>query len=184
MKIETKRLILRPLKDSDEKSLIENINNINVSKWLLVVPYPYTKKDAKWWINKVKSQWRKKEKEDYNFGIELKSEKKIIGGIGLSSVNKFQGDASLGYWLGENYWKKKYGSEALDVLLKFAFSKLKLRRIHADVFKGNPSSGKLLEKFGFQKEGLKRKAAKCKANKKIYDCIMYGLLKRDWRKGK
>lgn len=182
MKLETERLILRPFKNSDEKSLVENINNIEVSKWLLVVPYPYSRKDAEWWINKNKSDWRKKEKKDYNFGIELKSEKKIIGGIGITDVDKFIGVGEVGYWLGKKYWNQKYGSEALNKILEFSFNKLKLRRINAFIFTGNPSSGKLLEKFGFKKEGEKREAVICKADKKIKNNIVYGLLKREWKK--
>jgi RimJ/RimL family protein N-acetyltransferase len=166
------------------KKLIENINNINVSKWLLVVPFPYKKKDAVWWIDHCNKIWKNNKKDKYEFSIELKEEKNIIGGITLSDVNKFQGTATTGYWLGEKYWRNGYGTEALGALLKFAFNKLKLRRLNVSVFSGNPSSGKLLEKFGAKKEGLKRKAVRSKANKFIYDEIIYGLLKSEWRKNK
>jgi RimJ/RimL family protein N-acetyltransferase len=180
MRLITKRLILRRVEVKDVKSIIENINNLNVSKWLLVVPYPYKMKDAKWWINHVKKE--KKDKKSYNFGIELKAEKKIIGGISLDKVDKRQGTASTGYWLGENYWKKGYGSEALKAVFNFAFNKLKLRRIEAEVFEGNPSSGKLLEKYGFKKEGVKRENNVCKADKKVKNAICYGLLKREYKR--
>lgn len=182
MKLETKRLILREWKECDKKDTIKGINNLNVSKWLLVVPHPYTQKDANWWINHCKEKQNKKPRTDFGFAIELKSEKKVIGGIGLSKVNNFDGTASLGYWLAESYWKQGYGSESLDALLKFAFNKLKLRRVEAGVFVGNPSSGKLLEKFGAKQEGLKRKALRCKADGKIKDELMYGLLKEEWRR--
>jgi RimJ/RimL family protein N-acetyltransferase len=182
MKLETKRLILREWKKGDEKDLIEGINNLNITKWLLVVPYPYKKKDADWYINHCKEKYRKKKKEGYAFAIELKEEKKSIGGISLDHVNKEQGTGTVGYWIAEPYWQNGYGSEALNELLKFAFNKLKLRRIGASVFPGNPSSGKLLEKFGAKLEGKKRKSAKCKADGKIKDEISYGLLKEEWRK--
>ena len=182
MKLNTKRLILRPLKDSDAKSIRENIDNLDISKWLLVVPHPYSLKDARQWINENKKKWKKKEKIGYSFGIELKEEKKFIGGIGLDHVDKRQGIATTGYWIGEKYWRNGYGGEALAAVLNLAFNKLKLRRIEAEVFQGNPSSGKMLEKFGFKKEGLKRESNICKANGKIYDSICYGLLKRELKK--
>ncbi len=47
MRIETKRLILRDWGKKDIDDLIEGINNLKISKWLAVVPYPYTRKDAK-----------------------------------------------------------------------------------------------------------------------------------------
>ena len=42
MVIDSQRLILRPYKDSDVKDLIEGLNNIEVSKWLAKIPFPYT----------------------------------------------------------------------------------------------------------------------------------------------
>lgn len=179
MKFETKRLILKEWKKEDRNELVKKLNNLNISKWLLVVPYPYTKKDADWWINHCSKNQKKKKKENYAFAIELKEERKIIGGVSLDNINEFQGKASLGYWVAELYWRKGYGSEALNELLKFAFNKLRLRRLEADIFAGNLSSGKLLEKFGAKLEGKLRKDAKCKATGKIHDTYTYGLLKED-----
>jgi RimJ/RimL family protein N-acetyltransferase len=182
--IETERLILRALENKDSSAIIENLNDLNVSKWLLVVPYPYTKKDSLWWINHCREQARKKpaERKDYNFGIELRETGKIIGGIGLAKLDYFQGKAEVGYWLGVKYHGQGYGSEALNALLDLAFKKLKLRRLEAGVFAGNPSSGKLLEKYGFKIEGMKRKAVRCKADGKLKDEHIYGLLRSEWRK--
>ena len=182
MRIETKRLILREWEDKDKGDTVEGINNLNVSKWLLVVPHPYKKKDADWWINHCKEKIKKKPREGFPFAILLKSEKKVIGGISLDKIDKFQGKASVGYWLNEKYWRNGYGTEAFDALLKFAFNKLKLRRVEAGVFAGNPSSCKLLEKFGAKFEGVKRKSCRSKATGKIMDELFYGLLKEEWKK--
>ena len=56
MIIESKRLILRNWKDSDIQDLVEGLNNINVSKWMVSVPFPYTEKDAKNFIEYAKQQ--------------------------------------------------------------------------------------------------------------------------------
>jgi len=56
-----------------------------------------------------------------------------------------------------------------------------LRRIEASVFVGNPSSGKLLEKFGAKQEGFRRKSKISKADGRIKDEIMYGLLKEEYK---
>ena len=181
MELKTKRLILRQMTNKDIKDIVENINNLNVSKWLLVVPYPYKIKDANFWINQQKKEARNKERKDYQFGIELKSEKKIIGGCGLKKIDKFQGTCEIGYWIGENYWRQGYGSEAIDAILNMAFNKLGLRRVEAHVHEGNPSSGKLLEKLNFKLEGMKRKASVGKADKEIRDSYIYGLLKEEYK---
>jgi [ribosomal protein S5]-alanine N-acetyltransferase len=181
MELKTKRLILRQMTHRDVNDIVEHINNINVSKWLLVVPYPYKVKDAKFWINQQKKEARNKERDNYQFGIELKSEKKIIGGIGLNKINKSHNTSTIGYWIGEKYWRNGYGTEALKGILDFSFKKLKLRRIEAGVLANNPSSGKLLEKYGFKLEGLRRKAVICKADKRIEDEYIYGLLREEYR---
>lgn len=177
MKLVTKRLILRPGTKKDVKDVVEGINNLNVSRWLLVVPYPYKRKDALFWINICK----KNKKKEHHYMIELKSEKKIIGGIGIQDIHKQCQSAQVGYWINEKYHGQGYGSEALNAVLKFAFEKLRFRRIEAAVFVGNPSSGKLLEKFGGVQEGLKRKSEVCKADGKIKDAYIYGILKEDWK---
>ncbi|MGD9275646.1 MAG: GNAT family protein [Candidatus Pacearchaeota archaeon] len=182
MKLTTKRLILRDIKNSDEKNLIKNINNLKVSKNLFVVPYPYTKKDAKWWINHCNG--KKKNKESYNFVIELKSEKKLIGGIGLDKLDKFQGTTELGYWLGEKYWKQKIMTEAVKEILDFAFDKLKLRRVDVHAYTENKASNALIKKMGFTFEGRGRKAMRAKSTGKIHDANIYGLLKSEWKKAR
>ncbi len=180
MILKTERLILRPLKNTDAESIVTNINNLNVSKWLLLVPHPYSLKDARAWINICQKNWRKKPVEDYVFGIDLKSEHKIVGGIGIHHVDRNQGIGEIGYWLGEDYHCKGYGTEALRSVVDFAFHRLKLRRLEACVFDGNPSSGKLLEKIGFAYEGKKLQARKCKATGEIHDEHLYGLLRENY----
>jgi len=181
MKLKTKRLILRPINNKDAKSIQRNINNLNVSSWLLVVPHPYNMKDAKWWINENKKKWKAKEKKDYNFGIELREEKAIIGGTGIHHIDKRQGTATVGYWIAQKYWHKGYASEALSALLNFAFNKLKLRRLEAEVFVGNNKSKRLAKKFGFKEEGIRRQASVCKATGKIHDNYVLGLIRKEYK---
>lgn len=183
MIIRTKRLVLRPLKQSDAKSVADNINNLNVSRWLYRVPHPYSIKDAIQWIRSNQKKWLAKPIEDYVFGIDLKSEHKIIGGIGIHDVNRNNGSGEIGYWLGENYWGNGYGCEALKAVVDFALKRLKLRRLEAGVFDGNHSSGRLLEKVGFKHEGRRIKSKRCKADGKIHDEHVYGLLKSWYRAG-
>ncbi|MEK6952154.1 MAG: GNAT family protein [Nanoarchaeota archaeon] len=182
MKIETRRLILRRIEKKDIPDLIQNINNLNVSRYLLVVPYPYTLKDARWWVEHCKETEKEKTRNDYSFNIELKSEKKIIGSIGLTHVDSFQGTAEVGYWLGEKYWRQGMMSEALTVILNLAFEKLKLRRINLFAYKENKASNALARKFDFIYEGMKRMAVRAKSTGKIHDENIYGLLKEEWKR--
>ena len=180
MKLQTRRLILRQPRMKDAKDLIDNINNLNVSKYLLVVPYPYTVKDARWWINHCKEKERERPRTSYGFNIELKSERRIIGGIGISKIDARQGTADIGYWIGEDYWRKGIVTEAATRLIDFGFKKLKLRRIQAAIFVENEASQGLARSLGFQYEGRLRKACKAKSTGKIHDEFIYALLRKDW----
>lgn len=168
----------------DIKDIIENINNLKVSRYLLVVPYPYKIKDAKWWINHCKKQEKAKPRKSYEFNIELKSEKKIIGGVGITHIDAYQGTATLGYWLGEKYWKKGIMTEAAKKIIDFGFNKLKLRRIDVEAFTKNKDSNALIKKLGFTYEGTLRRAKRAKSTGKIHDENIYGLLREEWKKAR
>lgn len=182
MRLITKRLILRQPVMKDRRDIIEGIGNLEVSKCLLVVPYPYTMRDATWWVNDCKEKMKKKPRTDYEFNIELKEEGRIIGGCVVSKIDRRQGKGTVGYWLNQKYWKKGYTGEALEKVIDFAFKRLKLRRLEAEVFSWNEKSANLLKKFGFKYEGTSRKACICKATGKIHDGDMYGLLRREYKR--
>jgi len=184
MELKTDRLILRDLKVSDAKNIAKYANNINVSKYLLVVPYPYRLKDAKQFIRGCLKKQKEKQRSSYEFGIVLKEDNNLIGLIGLSKIDRFQGTATIGYWLGEPYWGKGIMSEALGKVIEFSFNKVKLRRINIEAFTGNEASNALIKKYGFTYEGKRIKFRRVKATGKIQDAYVYGLLKEDWAKQK
>jgi len=183
MILETRRLVLRDYNKRDATDIAEGLNNMGVSKWLAYVPYPYTRKDAKEWIRRCAEAVRKgKKRTNYDFAIVLKSENRVIGGVGLGNVNRVQGLAGGGIWLNAKYHGHGYGTEALGECIKFAFTKLKLRRIELGFFKGNPTSFRMQKKFGFRVEGMRRKGFRCMADGRLKDEYITGLLKEEWKK--
>ncbi len=184
MIIKTKRLILRPLKISDWKDVIEGANDLEVSKNLSVVSYPYKKEDALKWIKVTIKNWNKKEKDDYTFAIELKKEKKVIGATGIHEISKRNGIAQTGSWINKNYWRKGYILEAKVAILDFAFNKLKLRKIESGAFAQNIASSCMSKSLGFKFEGKQRKQIICLATKKVHDILKYGILKEEWKKSR
>ena len=182
MKLETERLILRPWQREDIDDLIEGLNNIKVSQWLVTVPYPYTAEDAERWIRFCQEIAKKKEPDGYEFAVELKSEAKVIGGVTLKRVNHFQGTAGGGIWLNEKYHGSGYGTEAYGERIRFAFEDLKLRRLENGYLEGNHASLKMQEKFGYRVEGKRRKGFLCMADGKLKDEYITGLLKEEWNR--
>lgn len=183
MRLETKRLILREWTKKDVNDLVQGLNNLNVTKWLIFAPHPYTKKDAEKWITScLKNAKKGKNRDSYEFAIELKSEKKVIGGISLTKINKLQGTAGGGIWLNQSYHRKGYGSEAFGEKLRFAFNVLKLRRLENGFLRGNKSSFELQKNFGYKVEGMRREAFRCMADGKLKDEYITALLKKNWKK--
>ncbi|MGZ6077952.1 MAG: GNAT family N-acetyltransferase [Myxococcaceae bacterium] len=79
----------------------------------------------------------------------------IVGAFNLSQI--FHGpfrNAYLGYWIGAPFAGQGYMTEAMALLLRYAFRTLKLHRVEANVQPGNARSAELLRRTGFRKEGF------------------------------
>ena len=88
MKIESKRLILRNWEDGDIKDIVEGLNNIEVTKWMAGIPYPYIENNAKQFIQHTKGQ---DENVTISLAIVLKENNKVIGGTEIRNINKKDG---------------------------------------------------------------------------------------------
>ena len=81
----------------------------------------------------------------------------IAGGITLSNIRRGVAQtASIGYWMGERYAGRGMMLSALRLLIPYAFDGLRLHRLEAACIPDNKRSVGLLEKAGFQREGLLR----------------------------
>ncbi len=164
--IKSKRFILRPFRKGDEESSIRNINNRTIARNTLSIPYPYRLKDARSWISRNLKLARKKKKTEINFAIVINDE--VIGSIGLNKI--YGHSAEIGYWLGKKYRGQGIMTEAVKLITKYGFQKLKLRRIYAYIFAWNKASAAVLKGNGFKYEGRLKKHSK-KANKLLDDLL-------------
>tara|TARA_R110002126_G_scaffold39767_1_gene117585 strand:+ start:50156 stop:50677 length:522 start_codon:yes stop_codon:yes gene_type:complete len=166
-------VILRKLKESDHDRLAELANNKNISKNLRdYFPDPYTLKDAESFI-----AYAIKEMPQLTFVIDLDSHFCGIISLGLKN-DVYQKNGEIGYWIGEPFWGKGVVTEAVNLILKYAFSELNLERIYGGIFSTNIGSMKVLEKNGFIKEGiLKNTIFK---NSELQDEHLYSILKDDY----
>jgi RimJ/RimL family protein N-acetyltransferase len=146
-------ITLRDWKNSDVKRLVLLANNEKIARNLMdSFPHPYTEKDAEHWISNCQN-----EKTNLLLAIEYKGE--FVGGIGAhfkQDIHRY--NAELGYWIGEPFWGKGIASTVLQFFSEYLFAHYKLNRIYGDVFSNNPASAKVLEKNGFTKEAVLKKA--------------------------
>jgi RimJ/RimL family protein N-acetyltransferase len=115
----------------------------------------------------------------YYFTIRALDGDKLIGELGLDIVDWSGRDAFVGLGIGETeYWSKGYGTEAMNILLRFAFSEINLRRMTLTVFEYNPRAIRSYEKAGFQHEGRLRKILNKEG--KRWDMLYMGILREEW----
>jgi RimJ/RimL family protein N-acetyltransferase len=149
-RIQLSTCLLRLWDWSDAESLQRHANNRNVSSNLLdEFPHPYTARDAERWLSAGESTGTV-------FAIDVGGS--AVGGIGFTSKDSTRlFTAEVGYWLGEDYWGRGIASEALCAVTSYAFaSQPDLHRLCAHVFSWNPASMRVLEKAGYQREGVLR----------------------------
>lgn len=178
MVIEGNRIILRSWQDDDAEAIIDGLNNIEVSKWLATVPYPYDMEEARKFLNFCKEA--DKGSSDIMLAIVIKETNEVIGGVSIQRINRRNGTAGGGIWLNAKYQKNGYGTEAFSLRAKFCFDVLGLRRLENGYIVGNEKSAKMQEKIGYKYEGLKRKQILCMATGEIVDECITGLLKEEF----
>lgn len=116
---------------------------------------------------------------NYFFSIRTLAEDKLIGELALDVVSWPGRDAFVGLGIGETeYWGKGYGTDVMNVLLRFAFTEINLRRVTLSVFEYNPRAIRSYEKAGFRHEGRARRVLN-KENKR-WDVLYMGILREEW----
>jgi ribosomal-protein-alanine N-acetyltransferase len=82
---------------------------------------------------------------------------RLVGGITLGNIRYgVSQSAQIGYWTGERHAGKGYMQDAVATLLDHAFGTMRLHRVEAACIPGNARSIRVLEKAGFEREGLLR----------------------------
>ena len=168
----TERLILRPFEMSDAQRIYQLCNNYNIYKSTLYLPYPYPIEAATNWIPTHEENF--KNDKSYDFAITDKATGELLGAIGLSN-NKTHKNGEVAYWVGEEYWGKGYGTEALKAVIDFAFDEKGYHRVWARFFASNPASGKMMEKVGMVEEGVQIQHIIKEGN--FEDLIFYGIVR-------
>lgn len=175
-RIETARLVLRPLQMSDANDMFAYARDPEVSRHVLWDPHK-TIWETRRFLRFARSQYRKG--FPGSFAIELKDGGRMIGTIGFMWVNPDYKSAEVGYSLSRDWWNKGIMTEALAATLCFGFDTLKLNRIEAQHETENPASGRVMAHCGMRFEGVLRQRLKNKGCFK--DVAMYAILKSDWQ---
>lgn len=168
-------IILDSLTREDIPALATIANNRKI--WKNVrdrFPSPYKMEDTEQFI-----ELHTQSSKESTFAIRF--DRTLCGVCGIHSMEDvYRHTAEIGYWLGEPYWGKGIASAAVQILVRLGFQEMGLMRIQAAVFNYNPASMRVLEKNGFQLEGIMKK--KVFKDGKFHDEHLYSLIKQELEK--
>ncbi|WP_181350528.1 GNAT family N-acetyltransferase [Thalassobacillus sp. CUG 92003] len=128
-------------------------------------------------------KWKEQAEESNNhflFGIREPGTDKLIGYIELEGILWNQRNGWVSIAIGDDAMQGKgYGTEAMELLMGFAFDELNLHRLQLTVFEYNTPAIAMYERLGFTYEGAQREFILRDGH--AYDMYIYGLLQHEWR---
>lgn len=152
-KLETERLILRPLSSEDIEAVYEYNQDYEVIKFmheLSVKPGEKFPREKTFdFLLTVDKEWKKENPDFFEFAVIDKSSDKLIGNISCY-LNDNKKEGELGWILNRNYHGKGYATEAASALKEFCKNKLALKKIVARCDERNKASKRVMDKIGMK----------------------------------
>lgn len=138
-RIKSGRFTLRPLSAEHGDQVVALLDDIEVSRWLTVVPHPYSRADFDGFLSHLA-------KAPPIGGLAITDGAEVLGVIGI--------DPTLGYWLGRRYQGRGVMRQAANALVDHVFRTTDLDQISSGHFPGNHGSRAVLTGLGFQDTGV------------------------------
>jgi ribosomal-protein-alanine N-acetyltransferase len=174
-RIETERLMLRAVFPSDAHDIFQLLSDPKVAKHHELDPFETVDQAhslishfTKWFQNDQAVRW----------AIVRKDDGELIGTCCFDTFHPKYQSVNVGYNVRSNRWGQGYATEAVHKIIDFAFTNGivgPVNRIQAITVPANIASEKVLEKLGFEKEGLMRQYAYWKGE--FHDMNLFSLLK-------
>lgn len=177
--LETGRLLIRRLRMDDAAAMLDMLSDPETVQYWgrpvmteLQQAEQYTRENLRWMEDGHCLYW----------AIEEKASGQMIGTCTLFKLDIDNRRGEIGYLLNRAYWHRGLMSEALQSVIDYAFRDLQLHRLEADTDPENAASIRLLENFGFQREGLFRD--RWRVHGRWCDSLMMGLVQDSSEGGK
>ncbi|MBU3106526.1 GNAT family N-acetyltransferase [Clostridium gasigenes] len=168
---------LRAYKEEDIEIATNFINDEEIKKFLcLGVPFPMTKWEEEAWVKSRKAG----ADFTYDFAVCDLKDGKYIGGCSINEANIKNKNCTIGIMIGDkDYWSKGYGTDALNILIKFIFEELNMEKVKLSVFGFNERAKACYKKVGFKEEGIFKK--EIFRNGKYHDEIRMAIFREEWQ---
>ena len=166
------RVLLRPLASSDLRRCVKWFSDAQIIRFL-GRNSPVTLAEEERWFRDSERRT-----DEQIFAIEVDG--RHVGNLGLHRIDRVHRKAEIGIVIGElPSWSKGYGTEAMQVALRYAFDVLGLNKISLDVLEYNTRAIRTYERTGFQREGLHREDVY--KDGRFVNVLRMGILAREMR---
>jgi ribosomal-protein-alanine N-acetyltransferase len=176
--LQTPRLTLQNITRDHVEDVFQIRNNYQVTHYNIGPPYS-SLQQASDLVDSMILDFQ--QKKSLRWGITLNSNNRrnqVIGMIGYNYWSTTDHRGSIGFDMNELFWGNGYMTESVNAVLKFGFEKMHLNRVEALVSAENKKSLDLLQKIGFQTEGVQREQYYEEGT--YHDLVMLAILKKEW----
>ncbi|MCG8452944.1 MAG: GNAT family N-acetyltransferase [Spirochaetales bacterium] len=173
-KIPGETVYLSPMRPDDAAQYAQWLNTPEINQFLALSTSTITENGEKAWIEQMG--------EKTVFAIVRQEDDALLGNVALDTLDILNSTGEAGIFIGDSACHGKgYGTEALALLLGYAFANLNLESVMIRVFPWNPRAQKAYEKVGFQPVGVLRKAVKRYG--KSWDVPVFDITAEDFAQG-
>ncbi|MFA6003053.1 MAG: GNAT family protein [Elusimicrobiota bacterium] len=175
--LEGERIYLREVRVEDvNEAYYRWMNDSSINQFLESRFFPHTLETLRDYVSKKMG-----DESSVFLAIVLKKGHRHIGNIKIGPINTAHRIADIGILLGEkDCWGKGYATEAVRLLVGYAFDTLNLHKVTAGCYAPNKGSIKAFKKVGFVEEGLRKQHCYCGGE--YVDDVLLGLCRTDWKR--
>lgn len=149
-RLETPRLRLRPLVDSDGPVLADHLSDVSVTRWLARVPHPCRTEDVQAFIGHVRLAAVAGTAVTFGIVAGFMRDDRVIGVVAVHGMDV---RPEFGYWLARPFWGRGMMTEASEAVLDWVHARLALPEINSGAFEGNDASLAIQRRLGFRVVG-------------------------------
>lgn len=168
--LETRRITMRKIKASDAETIFKMRSNSRMNQFVLREDMTAIS-DAGALVNKVTEAYRNK--TGIGWAGVSKDNDQLIGTCGFNRIDNENNRAEIGGEMAVDFWGKHLALEALDAILDYGFTKMKLHSVEARVNPENKSAVYIVEQLGFEREAYFRD--RVYFNDEYHDLAVYTL---------